>query len=195
MGCSAAHQSLDVGDMKIETKLRTLGPVNHSDLKAAVCGIHEDAWLEDTIRQQEFKDVHYSTRSIILLFTDLSVWPSIKVNKRKGWDYFANQAQPLVEEIIGKHYPPRGVVMRAMIANLVAGGQITPHIDTDPSFAVGHRIHIPLITNDQVDFKIGGEHFHLREGVAYEVNNLEMHSVHNRSDHDRLHFIFDYAEL
>ncbi len=180
--------------MKIDGKVRTLGPVDYLPLKSAASNIRPEAWAEDTLRQEVFSDIHYDTRSIILLFIDLKVWPSIKVSKRKGWDDFAPFAQPLVEDIVRQYYPKNGVVIRAMIANLVAGGKIVPHIDTDPSFAVGHRIHVPLITNDLVDFSVGGENFHLKEGIAYEINNLEMHGVRNRSDQDRLHFIFDYVE-
>lgn len=180
--------------MKIDARMRNLGAVDHAALKAAACTVPAEAWNEDTLRQEVFSEIHYNTRSIIMLFVDLKVWPSIKVSKRKGWDYFATQAQPIVEDIVRKHYPPGGIVIRAMIANLVAGGKIAPHTDTDPSFAVGHRIHVPLVTNDMVDFHVGGELFHLEEGIAYEVNNLEVHSVQNRSDKDRLHFIFDYVE-
>jgi hypothetical protein len=80
-----------------------------------------------------------------------------------------------------------------MLAKLVAGGVISRHRDEHPSFAIGHRVHVPLITNDQVDFTINDEVFHLSEGVAYEVSNLDYHSVVNRSTEDRVHFIFDYA--
>jgi len=180
--------------MKIDTKVRTLGNVDVTDLKSAAINVAPEAWLEDTLRQEAFKDVHMATRSIIMVFIDLTVWPSIRVNKRKGWDYFATQAQPIIEGIVKDHYKPGGIVIRAMIANLLAGARIVPHVDTDPSFAIGHRIHVPLVTNDDVDFSVGGELFHLKEGTAYELNNLEMHGVHNRSQQDRLHLIFDYVE-
>ena len=180
--------------MKIDAKVRTLGPVNITELRAAVLALPAEAWVEDTLRQDAFADVHMGTRSIIMLFIDLSVWPSIRVSKRKGWDYFSRQSQPLIEGIVAGHYKPGGIVIRAMIANLIAGANIVPHKDTDPSFAVGHRIHVPLVTNAEVDFSVGGEVFHLEEGIAYELNNLEQHGVRNRSKVDRLHLIFDYVE-
>jgi len=181
--------------MRLDTKLKELGAVDYMALKNAALAVPPATWREDTIRQDMFADVHHGTRSIIMVFIDLSVWPSLKVEKRKGWDYFATQTQPIIEKIILQHYKPGGVVIRAMIANLLAGALITPHVDSDPSFAVGHRIHVPLVTNDQVDFTIAGEVFNLKEGMAYEINNLERHGVHNRSSIDRLHLIFDYVEL
>ena len=99
-----------------------------------------------------------------------------------------------MREIIGQNYAADGIVIRAMVAKLVAGGKILPHIDLAPDFAATHRIHVPLVTNDMVDFEVGGEIFHLQEGVAYEISNLDAHGVHNRSAEDRIHFIFDYFE-
>ncbi len=180
--------------MKLDSKVRVLGEVDHVALKTAALSVPAEAWREDSIRQDMFADVHHGTRSIIMVFIDLSVWPSLKIEKRKGWNYFATQTQPIIEHIVQRHYKPGGIVIRAMIANLLAGAVITPHVDTDPSFAVGHRIHVPLVTNEDVDFTIGGELFNLKEGVAYEINNLEKHGVHNRSAQDRLHLIFDYVE-
>ena len=180
--------------MKFDGKIRPLGVVEHENLKRAVLSAPPAMWLEDSIRQEKFSDVHYATQSIIMVFVDLTVWPSLKVDKRGGWQHFAGFTQPIVEDIITRHFKPGGVVIRAMIANLLPGSRITPHIDTHPSFAVGHRIHVPLLTSELVDFSIAGEVFHLQEGHAYEINNLEMHGVHNRGTQDRLHLIFDYVE-
>jgi hypothetical protein len=119
-------------------------------LKAAVLATPPEAWFEDTIRQDTYSDVHQNTRSIIMVFIDTSVWPAIRVGKRKGWDYFADHARPVIETIVSRHYKPGGVIIRAMIANLLPGARIAPHIDTDPSFAIGHRIHVPLVTNPLV---------------------------------------------
>lgn len=176
--------------MKLNTPVRTLGPVDYAPLKAAVCAAPSDAWLEDVQRQVDYAEVHSQTQSIILLFCE--GWPQVKISKRKGWDRFSAQARPVVQEILERHYHPNGTVIRAVIAKLLAGGVIETHEDSHPTFAVSHRIHVPLVTNDSVDFSVGGELFHLQEGIAYEISNLDAHGVHNRSDQDRLHFIFDY---
>lgn len=176
--------------MKIDTKLRTLGPVNHAALKAAVCGVPGETWFDDKLRQEAFT-AHAQTQSIILLFT--TGWPDIVIEQRKGWDLFSQAAIPLMRQIIGQYYSVNGTVIRAVVAKLVAGGVIDEHFDDHPTFSISHRIHVPLMTNDEVDFVIGDETFNLKEGIAYEVNNLEYHSVNNRSDADRVHFIFDYV--
>lgn len=178
--------------MKLETAIRDLGPVNYTGLKSAVQSVPEQAWLEDTLRQEKFVDFHQQTQTIILLFCD--GWPDIKISRRSGWDLFAPHVGPIIKPILETYYRPKGFVIRAMLAKLMAGGLISPHEDVHPSFAVSHRVHVPIITNGMVDFTIGEETFNLKEGVAYEINNLETHGVHNRSGEDRVHFIFDYAE-
>ena len=54
-----------------------------------------------------------------------------------------------------------------------------------------HRIHIPIITNDQVIFHIDKIPFFLEEGKVYEINNQKLHSVENNSNFDRVHLIID----
>jgi aspartyl/asparaginyl beta-hydroxylase (cupin superfamily) len=65
--------------------------------------------------------------------------------------------------------------------------------DSHPSFGVGHRIHVPIVTNPRVRFMIDGRPYQLQVGEAYEVNNQKMHSVMNKGDTDRINFIFDYV--
>ena len=166
-----------------------MGPVDHQPLKDAVTGLAADVWLEDKIRQQSFEQ-HKQTQSVVMLFS--STWPDPAVEKRSGWEHFSTPANRLIEQIVGKHYPPGGRIIRAMAAKLLAGGRINLHKDAHPSFAAAHRIHVPLVTNPDVDFVIRGKSHYLEEGVAYEVSNLDYHAVTNRGA-DRIHFIFDYT--
>lgn len=177
--------------MKLDTPLKTLGPVNHLALKQAVCAATQDEWLAEQLRQKSF-DVHAKTHSIILLFVD--GWPELRVTKHAGWTQYSRVALPVMQEIIQKHYSPNGTVIRAVFAKLLAGMSIDEHFDDHPSFAIGHRIHVPLVTNEEVDFVIASQHFNLKEGVAYEVSNLDFHYVANPSFEDRIHMIFDYVE-
>ncbi|MGH3869891.1 MAG: aspartyl/asparaginyl beta-hydroxylase domain-containing protein, partial [Pseudonocardiaceae bacterium] len=69
--------------------------------------------------------------------------------------------------------------------------QVPPHVDSNPSSLVPHKVHVPLITNPNVTFVIDDERHHLAVGRAYEINNLLVHSVENAGDLDRVHFIFE----
>ena len=107
----------------------------------------------------------------MLLFANVEDWPAIDVTKQPGWDRLSAVAVPVMHAIIGSFYPPGGTIIRAMAAKLLAGGRILPHRDSHPSFAVGHRIHVPIITNPRVRFMIDGRPFQLEVGQAYEINN------------------------
>jgi hypothetical protein len=52
---------------------------------------------------------------------------------------------------------------------------------------------VPITTNPRVRFTVDGRPFKLEVGQVYEINNKLMHSVANKGDTDRIHFIFDYV--
>lgn len=175
--------------MLLELPVRTLGPVDHAPLKQAVLAARPEAWLQDDTRQKSFEQ-HKQTQSIVVFFSN--TWPDPHVERRAGAQLIGKEADALMADIVAKHYPPGGRIIRAMVAKLMAGGRIALHKDAHPSFAASHRIHVPLVTNPDCDFVIRGISNHLDEGIAYEVSNLDFHAVTNRGP-DRLHFIFDYT--
>jgi hypothetical protein len=177
--------------MDIDVPIRKFGPVAMQDLAAAILAQDEAAWLENTQRQNDY-EVHEQTRSIVLLFADVEAWPKATVGRKLGWDRLGAVAEPVMQEILTKHYPPGGTILRAMAAKLLAGGRILPHRDSHPSFAAGHRIHVPITTNSRVRFTIDGRPCNLEVGKAYEINNQKLHSVMNGGTEDRITFIFDY---
>lgn len=178
--------------MDIGIPLKELGPLDTTALCELILKQDESAWNEDDFRQQEY-DVHKQTESIVLVFTDGENWPSSEVRKGPGWDRLSSAAIPLMHDIIARHYPPGGTIIRAMAAKLLAGGKITPHTDQHASFHAGHRIHIPITTNPRVRFMIDGRPYSFKLGEAYEINNQKTHSVMNKGAEDRITFIFDYV--
>ena len=178
--------------MDIDGPFRELGAIDTTALREAILSQEEAAWHEDEYRQQSY-DVHDQTQSIVLVFTDGSNWPNSDVRKEPGWDRIADVAVPVMHDIIEKHYPAGGTIIRAMAAKLVAGGKIKPHNDNHPSFHCGHRIHVPITTNPRVRFMIDGRPYKFQVGQAYELNNQKQHSVMNKGTEDRITFIFDYV--
>ena len=176
----------------IDTPLRELGPVDSSALAEAILAEPGEAWHEELHRQKSYH-VHKQTESIVLVFTELEDWPNITVKKEPGWDRLIDVALPVMYGIIEKHYPPGGTIIRAMAAKLLAGGKITSHKDSHPSFAYGHRIHVPITTNPRVRFLIEGRPYRFEVGQAYEINNQNTHGVMNKGTEDRITFIFDYV--
>jgi hypothetical protein len=178
--------------MDIGVPLRELGEYDIEPLRDVILSLDEAVWLGNTYRQQEY-EVHQQTQSIVMVFTDGSGWPEIEVRREPGWDVLAATALPLMHRILADHYPPGGCIIRAMAARLSAGGVIKPHRDTHPSFHYGHRIHIPIYTNDRVRFMIDGRPYKLLVGKVYEINNQHQHSVMNKGREARINFIFDYV--
>jgi len=176
--------------MKFDGRVRELGPVDCQALKDKVLSLDDEWWNLDISRQKNF-DVHVGTRSIVMLFCE--GWPNVQIKKRDAWDLLAAEATPLVQYITRTMYAPGGTTLRAMVAKMPPGGTIPSHRDKHPSFGIGHRIHVPLKTNDDVVFNVDGERQKMNVGEAYEINNLLLHEVFNHGDEDRLHFIFDYV--
>ena len=180
--------------MDIGSLVRCCGDLDVAPLAAAIAAQGGEAWDEHKDRQKDY-EVHRQTQSIVLLFANIDDWPEIKVVRQPGWDRLAGVAAPMMDSIIARWYPPGGRVIRAMVAKLRAGGRIDPHRDMHPSFGCGHRIHAPIATNPRVRFSVDGRPHHLEGGQVYEINNKKRHSVINKGDTDRIHFIFDYVPL
>lgn len=175
--------------MDIDLPLRELGPVPAEPLIETVLAQDVGAWKANQHRQTAY-EVHYQTESLVMVFCD--GWPDLEVKREAAWDALQETAVPLMQQIIGSHYAPGGTIIRAMAAKLKAGGVITPHRDSHPSFVHSHRIHVPITTNPGVRFMINGRPYRFEVGKAYEINNQKNHSVMNNGSEDRITFIFDY---
>ena len=171
---------------------KELGDIEIDELRDAVLALDESAWNSNTYRQTAYQ-VHYNTKSLVLIFTTGDKWPDIEITHEAGWDLLKDIATPIMDDILEKYYPKGGTIIRAMVANLTAGNVITSHVDGHQSFRSGHRIHIPITTNKKVRFMIDGKIRRFEVGKVYELNNQKMHSVMNRGTEDRLTFIFDYV--
>ena len=78
------------------------------------------------------------------------------------------------------------------LLKLNAGAVIKEHRDADLYFEKGEiRIHIPVVTNDDVEFYVDKERVYLREGECWYVNFNLLHSIINKSKTDRIHLVVD----
>ena len=178
--------------MDIEVPLRDLGAVDAVALRDVILAQEETAWHEDRTRQESFY-VHDQTRSIVMIALDDDRWPVGAVTRGAGWKRIADAALPVMQDIVSRHYPQGGEVIRAIAACLDAGSRIRAHSDIHQSFHCAHRIHVPLTTNPKVWYTIHGRPYQLKPGQAFEINNQAQHSVTNRGTGDRITFIFDYV--
>lgn len=80
----------------------------------------------------------------------------------------------------------------ARLLNLAAGAEIMPHRDYCLGYEDGvFRLHIPIVTNPQVEFIVAGERVVMEEGSCWYINANEEHSVANRGEEDRIHLVID----
>jgi aspartyl/asparaginyl beta-hydroxylase (cupin superfamily) len=115
-----------------------------------------------------------------------------KIENKKKYDEFIEISKNLLDKL--KDLYGSGKFWNIQIAKMRGGGVILPHTDSGIGFILSHRIHIPLVTNENVIFKVDNEEFYFAKGNVYEINNIKEHSVlnHNPPDYNRIHLIFDY---
>lgn len=99
---------------------------------------------------------------------------------------YINEVMDMLEENIGH-------VARSRYAVLKAGEEIKPHLDINTDKAI--RIHIPLITHEDVKIGVKGkkaEHeIHMAaDGGVWFMNQGYSHWVKNDSNIDRVHLVF-----
>jgi hypothetical protein len=99
---------------------------------------------------------------------------------------------PYFRSILDAFACPQG---RIRIMKLLPGTIIKAHRDIADEvgcFAFNQvRLHIPIITNDKVVFRVGGEDLKLSPGRLYYVNFSKVHYVRNDGDAARTHLVMD----
>jgi Aspartyl/Asparaginyl beta-hydroxylase len=78
------------------------------------------------------------------------------------------------------------------LMRLTPGSVIKEHHDNDLCFEQGMvRIHIPVVTNDDVDFRLNGARCVMAAGSSWYLRLSDLHSVANRGVTDRVHLVID----
>ncbi len=87
---------------------------------------------------------------------------------------------------------PDGEAKRVMLLKLPAKKKVLPHCDLGYYLHFLRRIHLPIVTNNNVIFLCNGIEVPMEAGKLIEVNNNVTHSVENNSDIDRIHMVIDW---
>lgn len=174
--------------MHMPTPLATLFAYPVDDILAALPEAADPVWDVFRARQLMYR-VHDDTRSIAFKWlSELSDEPGPQPVANLLYAP-AKLAEPVVAfgEHVAKHYG--GTPVQLLLTELAAGQTIPRHRDQGDMLRRTHRCHLPVLTNDNVDFMIDGEPHHLKAGVAYEVDNMRPHAVANRGAMRRVHLI------
>lgn len=211
---------------KSEYIYRVLGKVDVTGLRKLVKSIPEEVWQEGAERAKRYK-VHQYTATISLRFGADRVrdWKKAdnpfegtlptydllnqygEMNYKKHWPKYKSELQPILEYIQSKFANKNGIWLRVLLVRLTAGKSVDIHRDNGLWMRMSHRIHVPVFTDEQVQFHASNKPKSFRgnaftatdvilpvqePGAVVELNNANIHYVRNSSPHDRVHMICDY---
>jgi|688.fasta_scaffold06157_2 hypothetical protein len=150
--------------------------------------IDKDHWKINTTRQKVY-EVHRFTETIRLRHVKNLDFNNFKFVNYEMFDFY----KPVIDKylkIISKYFEIKDYT--ALIVNLKPKGMIDTHTDGGSRyFQLGHRLHIPIKTNENVFFTVGNMRENMKVGKIYEIDNLNSHSVENHSTENRIHLIMD----
>ena len=177
------------------TSLRHLGKVDIAQLREAVLAIPESVWDPKNQKKpnQRYTAVNQAHHIVFRFITNNRDWRESA--DWPLWQEWRERLLPVMEQATRPYGYVRAAYPRVMLARMASGAEIPPHVDANPAARWPHKIHVPLLTNPQVGFRIDGRIYHLPEGEAFEVNNLGIHAVRNNGTTDRIHLIFEYYDL
>ena len=73
-----------------------------------------------------------------------------------------------------------GKVIRCEVVSLKPHTNIRMHIDGGPLLHYSRRVHIPVITSEEVTFTVMDTTINMKESVWYEINNQMKHGANKK---------------
>jgi len=176
--------------MQLLNTFRELGDWSRYGLDRLVPPADDPLWNERQQRQGTYA-VHRETRSILFKWLDNSWIPGqpFEIAILETGNLSLDTAVNAAADALAVHFD--GFVVKLMLAELPPGASIAEHRDAGPALAFTHRCHIPIVTNDGVEFLIDRRPHRLSAGIAYEIDNTRAHSVANHGATRRVHLICD----
>jgi hypothetical protein len=96
---------------------------------------------------------------------------------------------PYLSEVLAAFSAP---LRSVRLLRLAPGAVIREHRDADLGEAIGEvRLHVPVLTNPEVEFLLDGRRVEMREGECWYLDLSRPHSVANRGATDRVHLVID----
>ena len=96
---------------------------------------------------------------------------------------------PALRAALGRFRCP---LKAARLMRLGPGSRILEHVDPDIDAAAGWaRLHVPLVTNDRVSFRLAGAPVEMAPGSCWYLRLSEPHAAANDGATDRVHLVID----
>jgi hypothetical protein len=143
--------------------------------------------------QLHYQEMHYEGNwSAIPLRSVDGLSDSILVSPREDAEYKDTiflDACPYIREVLYAFHCPLQAVR---LLRLDTGAFIKEHRDAELNFEKGEiRLHITVITHEQVEFYLAKERLALKEGECWYMNFNLPHSIQNNSPVNRVHLVID----
>lgn len=191
----AMFKSMGLEENPKKTKLlRELGKVDISELKKRVLALSEDDWDtdEDFALNGNKTQTLVSVKHINFRFNKGRKYQGFNCS---NWDDWKDVLLPVMDAVAEEYGYKNRFYPIVMLALLPARHSTVPHTDGHPIKVNPHKIHIPIVTNENVYFELNHDKFYFEEGFAYEVNNIIRHNAVNEGKTDRIHLIFELIDL
>jgi Aspartyl/Asparaginyl beta-hydroxylase len=122
-----------------------------------------------------------ATHPIMMIYSDPSMTEFADTSMLRACPYF--------RAVLASFECPLQAVR---LMRLTAGSRIKEHRDLELSVEEGTvRIHVPVLTNAGVDFRLNGSRVVMPAGSAWYLRLSDPHSVTNNGAGDRVHMVID----
>ena len=187
--------------MNFDGNLRQIGDIDVARFAQHAAKITDADWTADAFRQKTY-EVHKQTQTIRLIMDedgrhrDPTYHPSYETYNAllEPIEIFIRRQfeQTLKAKRLRKKHG-RGYFIRMILVKLLTNGNIPHHVDQGETLTKSHRMHLPIIINEQNLFSVGDTEMHMKPGELWEINNRREHGVVNGGSEDRIHLIVDYV--
>ena len=187
--------------MNFDGDLRKIEDIDVTRFAQQAAKITDADWTANAFRQKTY-EVHKQTQTIRLIMDEDGRHRDPTYHS--SYQTYKELLEP-IEIVIRRHFEQtlkakrlrkkhgRGYFIRMILVKLLADGSIPHHVDQGETLAKSHRMHLPIITNEQNLFSVGDTKVHMKPGELWEINNRREHGVVNGGSEDRIHLIVDYV--
>lgn len=158
-------------------------------MRADLLGLEQDAWIEHYVKQNyegawtvlPLRAPSGASHPVAAIYADPSAEAYVDTPLLSRCAYFG--------QVLAAFQCPLEAVR---LMKLGPGSVVKPHRDHDLAAEFGRaRLHIPVVTNPDVEFWLNRERVILREGECWYLELSGTHWVANRGQTDRIHLVVD----
>ncbi len=131
---------------------------------------------------------HIETRFSLLRAGERNGYPGRELTQGHSVDQPNLKRLPKLRQLLDTAFPVRPTV--AWLGRIPRGGRIFLHVDDTSHWDEHHRLHVPLITNEQARLCVAEHFLHLRPQRMWLLNNSVPHGVINGGP-ERVHLCLD----